>query len=135
MGLCSQKWPSRTEPGRGDKDASGQGAPIAAMERLQASVDCSVIALWLGHESIKTTQVYPDAHLALKEAALAKVKPFNGQKGGATSPVTACSPSSTLYRPAFWRRSSSHSRDVESTIVRSVRTADPMARRSSALIT
>jgi integrase/recombinase XerD len=53
----------------------------AAMELLQAGVDCSVIALRLGHESIKTTQVYLHAHLALKEAALAKIKPFNGQKG------------------------------------------------------
>jgi len=58
----------------------------AAMELLQAGVDCSVIALWLGHESIKTTQVYLHAHLALKEAALAKVKPFNGQKAGRYKP-------------------------------------------------
>jgi integrase/recombinase XerD len=31
---------------------------------LQAGVNCSVIALWLGHESIETTQVYLDANLA-----------------------------------------------------------------------
>jgi site-specific recombinase XerD len=48
----------------------------AAMELLQAGVDCSVIALWLGHESIETTQTYLHAHLALKEAALAKLKPY-----------------------------------------------------------
>jgi site-specific recombinase XerD len=48
----------------------------AAMELLQAGVDSSVIALWLGHESIETTQVYLHAHLALKEAALAKLKPY-----------------------------------------------------------
>ncbi|HEY2466275.1 MAG TPA: tyrosine-type recombinase/integrase, partial [Terracidiphilus sp.] len=47
----------------------------AAMELLQAGVDCSVIALWLGHESIVTTQTYLHAHLALKEKALAKLKP------------------------------------------------------------
>lgn len=47
----------------------------AAMELLQAGVDCSVIALWLGHESVQTTQVYLHAHMALKEAALAKVAP------------------------------------------------------------
>jgi integrase/recombinase XerD len=58
----------------------------AAMELLQAGVDCAVIALWLGHESIKTTQVYLHAHLALKEAALAKVKPFNGQMAGRYKP-------------------------------------------------
>jgi site-specific recombinase XerD len=48
----------------------------AAMELLQAGVDCSVIALWLGHESIETTQTYLHAHLALKEAALVKLEPY-----------------------------------------------------------
>ena len=48
----------------------------AAMEILQAGVDCSVIALWLGHESIETTQIYLHAHLPLKEAALAKLEPY-----------------------------------------------------------
>lgn len=47
----------------------------AAMELLNAGVDSSVIALWLGHESVETTQVYLEANLALKEAALAKVQP------------------------------------------------------------
>jgi integrase/recombinase XerD len=49
----------------------------AAMELLEGGVDCSVISLWLGHESIETTQIYLHAHLALKEAALAKLKPYN----------------------------------------------------------
>jgi site-specific recombinase XerD len=52
----------------------------AAMELLQAGVDCSVIALWLGHESIETTQTYLHAHLALKEAALARLKPYERGK-------------------------------------------------------
>jgi len=52
----------------------------AAMELLQAGVDCSVIALWLGHESIETTQTYLHAHLALKEAALAKLTPYQRKK-------------------------------------------------------
>ena len=52
----------------------------AAMELLQAGVDCSMIALWLGHESIETTQTYLHAHLALKEAALAKLKPYERGK-------------------------------------------------------
>ena len=51
----------------------------SAMELLQAGVDTSVIALWLGHESVKTTQVYLHAHLALKEAALAKTTPLNSK--------------------------------------------------------
>jgi integrase/recombinase XerD len=47
----------------------------AAMELLAADVDSSIIALWLGHESVNTTQTYLHAHLALKEAALARTTP------------------------------------------------------------
>jgi site-specific recombinase XerD len=50
----------------------------AAMELLQAGVDRAVIALWLGHESVETTQIYLDADLALKEQALAKTNPIKG---------------------------------------------------------
>jgi integrase len=49
------------------------------MDLLQHGVDRSVIALWLGHESMESTQVYLHASLELKERALAKVEPFNGQ--------------------------------------------------------
>lgn len=52
----------------------------AAMELLQAGVDSSVIALWLGHESSETTQTYLHAHLALKEAALEKLEPYKQSK-------------------------------------------------------
>jgi len=51
----------------------------AAMELLQAGVDRSVIALWLGHESLETTQIYLDANLTLKEKALAKIDPLHGK--------------------------------------------------------
>ena len=53
----------------------------SAMELLQAGVDRAVIALWLGHESVETTQIYLDANLALKEEALSKTTPLSG-KGG-----------------------------------------------------
>jgi len=53
----------------------------AAMELLAAGVDSSVIALWLGHESGNTTQIYLHAHLALKEAALARTTPPNVRPG------------------------------------------------------
>jgi integrase len=53
----------------------------AAMELLQAGVDRAVIALWLGHESVETTQIYLDADLALKEQVLAKTKPPKGKVG------------------------------------------------------
>ena len=52
-----------------------------AMELLQAGVDRSVIALWLGHESVETTQIYLDANLALKEEALKKTSPVNTSVG------------------------------------------------------
>lgn len=44
-----------------------------AMELLQHGVDQSVIALWLGHESVETTQIYLHADMRLKEKALASV--------------------------------------------------------------
>jgi site-specific recombinase XerD len=52
-----------------------------AMALLQHGVDRSVIALWLGHESLETTQVYLHANLELKERALAKAQPYNGRPG------------------------------------------------------
>jgi site-specific recombinase XerD len=51
----------------------------AAMDLLQHGVDRSVIALWLGHESVETTQMYLHADLRLKEKALAKTSPTNGR--------------------------------------------------------
>jgi site-specific recombinase XerD len=48
----------------------------AAMELLQAGVDRTVIALWLGHESMETTQTYLNADLAMKEKALGKLEPM-----------------------------------------------------------
>lgn len=52
-----------------------------AMELLQAGVDRSVIALWLGHESVETTQIYLDANLTLKEKILEKTKPIETEIG------------------------------------------------------
>ena len=49
-----------------------------ALDLLQAGVDRSVIALWLGHESVETTQIYLEATLAMKEQALARTTPLNG---------------------------------------------------------
>ena len=47
----------------------------AAMRLLRAGIDTSVIALWLGHEQIETTQIYLHADLEIKERALAKTTP------------------------------------------------------------
>jgi site-specific recombinase XerD len=52
-----------------------------AMNLLQHGVDRSVIALWLGHESMETTQVYLHTNLEVKELALARTEPFKGSNG------------------------------------------------------
>ena len=53
----------------------------AAMELLQAGVDRALIAIWLGHESVETTQLYLDADLAMKETILAKTNPVDSKAG------------------------------------------------------
>ncbi|MCI0535539.1 MAG: site-specific integrase [Verrucomicrobiales bacterium] len=53
----------------------------AAMELLQAGIDRSLIAIWLGHESVETTQIYLNADLPMKEKILAKTHPINGKSG------------------------------------------------------
>ena len=45
-----------------------------AMRLLHAGVDIAVIALWLGHENIETTQIYLHADLELKQRALARTR-------------------------------------------------------------
>jgi site-specific recombinase XerD len=52
-----------------------------AMDLLQAGVEQALIALWLGHESIETTQKYLDANLALKEQVLARTTPPGAKAG------------------------------------------------------
>ena len=59
-GTCTSVTPLQRRK-RGATHDGFRGAPRA------------VIALWLGHESVETTQTYLHAHLALKEAALAKL--------------------------------------------------------------
>jgi site-specific recombinase XerD len=46
-----------------------------AVHLLESGVDRSIIALWLGHEGVETTQIYLDADLAIKERALARTAP------------------------------------------------------------
>ena len=52
-----------------------------AVSLLQAGCDRAVIALWLGHESIETTQMYLDADLSMKERALARTLPLRARPG------------------------------------------------------
>jgi integrase/recombinase XerD len=59
-----------------------------AMRLLDAGVDVAVIALWLGHESIRTTDIYQHADLALKERALARTAPTTVPRGRYRPPDT-----------------------------------------------
>lgn len=52
-----------------------------AMEMLQAGVDRSMIAIWLGHESVETTQIYLDANMAIKREILDKTRPLHSRLG------------------------------------------------------
>jgi len=52
-----------------------------AMELLRHGVDRTVIALWLGHESLETTQAYLAADLEMKQRALAKLEPAKAKLG------------------------------------------------------
>jgi integrase/recombinase XerD len=60
----------------------------AAMRLLHAGVDTSVIALWLGHEQIETTQIYLHADMTLKEQALSRTTPPNVAPGRYLPPDT-----------------------------------------------
>ena len=53
----------------------------SAMQMLQAGIDRSMIALWLGHECVETTQIYLDADLSMKEKILEKMVPLKVKKG------------------------------------------------------
>ena len=60
----------------------------AAMRLLHAGVDTTVIALWLGHEQIETTQIYLHADMTLKEQALARTTPPDTPPGRYRPPDT-----------------------------------------------
>jgi site-specific recombinase XerD len=52
-----------------------------AVELRRAGVDQATVALWLGHESVRTTDIYNHADLSIKEKALARTKPRNVTSG------------------------------------------------------
>jgi integrase/recombinase XerD len=60
----------------------------AAMQLLHAGVDSTVIALWLGHESVEATQIYLHADMAIKERALARSAPPHSAPGRYRPPDT-----------------------------------------------
>jgi len=87
----------------------------AAMRLLHAGVDVTTIALWLGHASSETTQIYLHADLALKERALARTTP-TGTRIGRYQPgdrllafleaLWLCRPQRVDHRPTqqIWHR-------------------------------
>jgi integrase len=48
---------------------------------LHNGVDRSVIALWLGHETVEIIQMYLHADMRLKEQALSRTTPLGGKPG------------------------------------------------------
>ena len=77
----------------------------AAMRLLHAGVDTTVIALWLGHEQIETTQIYLHADLALKEASARPHRPRRHAKPGRYQPPDRAArvPRSALIMPTTTR--------------------------------
>jgi site-specific recombinase XerD len=51
------------------------------MSLLHAGVDTTVIALWLGHADVRSTNAYLHADLAIKERALAQLTPVAAEPG------------------------------------------------------
>jgi len=83
---------SRTNPGLAGRRISPHTIRHStAMHLLQSGVDISVIALWLGHESPKTTYLYVEADLAMKQRALARL-----QEPPSTKPARYCAPDALL---------------------------------------
>jgi site-specific recombinase XerD len=71
-----------TCPSLGKKQVTPHTLRHTAAMRLQtAGVDTSVIALWLGHERVDTTQIYLHADMSIKERALAKTAPLSAKPG------------------------------------------------------
>ncbi len=75
-GLCRVS--PRNAPKSQNLSVAAGGIIRSPFSLLESGVDCSVIALWLGHESIGTTQMYLYASLEMKERALAKIQPPTG---------------------------------------------------------
>jgi len=60
----------------------------AAMRLLHADIDSTVIALWLGHESVDTTKIYLHADLELRQKAIARTTPPTTEPGRYRPPDT-----------------------------------------------
>jgi len=73
---------ARSQPSLLDKNITPHVLRHTCAMRLRESgVDISVIALWLGHENIESTQIYLHADMAIKERALARTTPIGTPTG------------------------------------------------------
>jgi len=79
---------SRSCPSLKIKDVTPHVLRHTAAMLLRAGVDITVIALWLGHESVETTQIYLHADLTIKEKALARTAPSETPPGRYRPPDT-----------------------------------------------
>lgn len=74
--LCRAGTPYAPRPP--DRRPAGRFRPdTAGLYGGGTSIDRAVIALWLGHESVETTQIYLHADLRLKEQAMSRISPMN----------------------------------------------------------
>ena len=71
-----------TCPSLGDKRVSPHTLRhTAAMNLLRSGVSGTVIALWLGHETIETTQIYLHADMAIKKKVMEQIRPEDIPEG------------------------------------------------------
>jgi site-specific recombinase XerD len=73
---------AQRQPSLGDKNVTPHVLRHScAMALRRAGVDRVVLALWLGHEKVETTDIYVHADLGIKEQALARTRPANVRPG------------------------------------------------------
>jgi len=81
-GEVSELKKRRQHAGHEPRVASGAGSGgQSGKDLLQHGVDRTVIALWLGHESTETVDIYLHANLDMKEKALAKTASTDIRRG------------------------------------------------------
>ena len=88
-----------TCPALASKNHSPRPAPYRRHALLHAGVDITVIALWLGHESVTTTQIYLQADIALKQQALNRTTPPARRSGPLPAPDSSRRSSSPVIMP------------------------------------
>ena len=94
IALCASKAGRRCPSIRAKHVTTHTLRHTAAMRLLLAGVDTSVIALWLGHEQLASTDVYLHADMTQKERAIARVTPPHAKPGRYRPPDSHSLPSS-----------------------------------------